>query len=243
MEDILLISIDYILGIVVYIIFLIYSGILIMITLKAIRRNIRNRLNQVFALFCLTMSLSSILLFFILFRDPSLSILATILANLMYYIGAILSAGLLLLCTLILLNYEKMANLVNIFFYIVIYIGITSGLWLIPNGVQVEVFQNTSPLTTFNLAFFLYFFLSLLFMFILTTYVSFKIYASFSEKILKKRFRFSIGGILLFFCYPMFTSVLVFFRLSFFIYTIIIIILVFLGISFIYYGLADTLEN
>lgn len=238
-----LISDDYILSLAVYLIFLIYSGILFFITVKALRRNIRSRLNQVFAGFFLTMSSSSILLFYILFRDPNLSGLATILAKSMFYIGAIISAGLLFLYTIILLKYEIMSKLINVALYVIIYSGITSGMLFIPNGVVIEVKTDTLVYTIWTPEFFLYFFIVILFLTILTIFSSFKVLKSFNDRKLKHRLSYSIAGIVLFFSYPIFTSILIFFRLSFFLYTIIIVIASFLGISFIYYGLARTLEN
>lgn len=237
-----MISADYILSIIVYIIFLIYSGILFVITIKALRRNIGSRLNQVFAGFFLTMSSSSILLIYILFREPNLSELATFLAKSMFYIGAVLSSGLLFLYTIILLRYDLMSKLKNIILYLAIYIGITSGMLFIPNGINIEVKTDNLD-TNWNLGFFLYFFSVILLLTILTVFSSFKILKSFNEPKLRHRLSYSIAGIVLFFSYPLFTSILVFFKLSFFMYTIIITVASFLGISFIYYGLARTLEN
>jgi hypothetical protein len=236
-------SIDDILSILVYLIFVIYSGILIFITFKALKRNVRSKLNQVFASFCLTMSTSSVLTFYILFRDPVLSLIATEIAIISYFIGAIMGAGLLFLYSLMLFKYDVMSRLKNILIYLIIYIGITSIIVFIPEGMTVEVFSNSLNITTMTLEFFMFFFTILLIMLIATLILSFKNLASFTNKELRRRFLFHIVGIGLFFSYPMFTSILIFFSLSFFFYTIIMIIIVFLGIGFIYYGLAKTLEN
>ncbi|NHJ20967.1 MAG: hypothetical protein EAX91_08500 [Candidatus Lokiarchaeota archaeon] len=236
-------SFDYILSIIVYLIFLIYSGIIIYITYKALRRNVRSKLNQVFASFCLTMSSSSVLTFYILFRNPALSLLATVISVSAFFIGAIGGAGLLFLYSLILFKYDIMSKLKNILIYLIIYFGITSIMLFIPEGMTIEVVTNSIVVTTMNLEFFLFFFITLLIMLIATLYLSSKNLSSFTNKELKKRFLFYIGGVGLFFSYPMFTSILIFFHLSFFFYTIIIFIIVFLGLSFIYYGLAKTLED
>ncbi|MFX0074251.1 MAG: hypothetical protein ACFE96_02320 [Candidatus Hermodarchaeota archaeon] len=236
-------SIDDILSILVYLIFVFYSGILVFITFKALKRNVRSKLNQVFASFCVTMSTSSILTLYILFRDPALSIVATGIAVSAFYIGAIMGAGLLFLYSLILFKYDEMSRLKNILIFLIVYLGITSIILFIPEGMTIEVIPNSVVITSMTLEFFLFFFTTLLIMLITTLYLSFMNLRSFINKDLKKRFFFFICGVGLFFSYPMFTSILIFFHLSFVFYTMIIFIIVFLGIGLIYYGLAKTLEN
>lgn len=168
--------------------------------IKILKRNPKDRLNQVASSYFITISISAIVNFiYASFSDPIFQPLVNFLYKITIYLLCY-ATGLLLLI-IILLNKPMMIYTTKFQIkFLLIYGGILSGIFLIPNGVSVRIQSDGTQLfPVWSFPFFLYIIIILLTTMIYSFYLCIKIYKKFKSKILVKRIKLLICGIICYF--------------------------------------------
>jgi len=132
---------------------------LIVISYNILKRDSRNRLNQLLSLFNISISISLVCNFiYASFSDPSLEALATLLHKFAAYF-IIMGAGFLLLFNILLYKPDcKMSKLKYQILFLTFYFIIGIGFFLIPGGVKIIILSDGTQLyPVWNLSFFLYY--------------------------------------------------------------------------------------
>lgn len=174
-------------------------GLIFLITIyKLLKRDVKNRLNQILSTFLFLIFLSVISnLIYASFSDPKLEPIANLLHTFSVYFIT-LSSGFLLLFILM-LYYPK--NSISLTKYQIIFISfyssISSGLFFIPNGVKVEILSNgIQKYPVWSFLFFLYFILLFIPTMVYSIIICMKIYKKLkNNSSLAKRMKFFIVGI------------------------------------------------
>jgi len=189
--------------ILIYIIHVSAAFLLLIIVYKVLKRNPKNRFNQIFSLFFFSNIISIVNnCFYAPISDPALEGLVSYLHLLSIYL-LILSTGFILLCLFLMYYPEKMIQLKNQLIFILIYGGLVSIMFLIPNSATIEISADGnqgSPQWNFNLFLFIIIFSSVSLM--LTFILSLKIYKQFENKAIRKKFILFIIGIIILFYNP-----------------------------------------
>ena len=231
-----------------YLVFGVYLTLcifLLLIVYKILKRNPKNRLNQLFSLFYLSLFISVLLnCIYITFSDPSLQSLASLLNVIAFFI-ACLAAGFLSLCILLLYKPLKMTKTKNQVIFILIYGCILSVLFFIPDGSKIVILSSGLQLSpVWNFMFFAYSLTIFIILLIISLLISTKVYKQIQDEILAKRFKFFIIGIFIFYYIPIGVTITNYLdnplmRLLFAMTATII----FVGAIFIYYGIGTKLEE
>ncbi|MFX1445584.1 MAG: hypothetical protein ACFFHV_19380 [Promethearchaeota archaeon] len=219
--------------------------VLLYIVYKILKRNPKNRLNQLFSLFYISL-ITAITLnaVYATFSDPSLETLASFLNVLAFYFSC-LAAGFLFECIFMLYNPRIMAQIKNQILFILIYGGIMLILFFIPGGATIKILDNGTQLSpVWNFPFFAFSLTIVLILFILSFWMSIRIYSQFENRKLAKRFLYFIIGIFIFYYIPIGVTISNYLnspgiRLIFGISAGII----FIGVIFIYYGIGESIQD
>lgn len=181
----------------IYIFFALIFAIILFISYSILKRDMKNKLNQILSLFHICLALS----FFINFiyaslSDPSLEPLATQLHILAIYFVSVSSGFLLLFIILLYKSEIKLKSLKNRLFFMAIYFIISIGFFLIPQGAKVPIKSDGTQLhPVWTLPFFLFYLCVISPTMILSLIISKKIYDEFKVKILAKRMKLFVLGI------------------------------------------------
>ncbi|MFX1445628.1 MAG: hypothetical protein ACFFHV_19605 [Promethearchaeota archaeon] len=181
----------------IYILFVSIFAFFIFISYNILKRDIRNRLNQVLSLFHICLALGLFITFiYASLSDPSLEPLATQLHLVTIYFTTV-STGFLLLFIILLYKSEYRINsLKNQLLFMAIYFIISLGFFMIPNGAIVPIKPDGTQLyPVWTLSFFLFYFCIITTTLILSLIISKKICDEFKVEILVKKMKLFVFGI------------------------------------------------
>lgn len=180
----------------IYVIFVFLFSFFLFIGIRVLRRNPKNRLSQIFSLAFITVSISLIVNFFYPFiTNPKFHSVVNLLNAIAIYLVC-LGMGLLLLFTILLYKPEQIENTKNQLLFILIYSGISAGIFFIPEGTDVKITSDgTQSYPVWNLPFSFYIITVLLCSMIYTLYTGIKIVKKFKSQILAKKMKYFIIGI------------------------------------------------
>ncbi|TFF97758.1 MAG: hypothetical protein EU547_03430 [Promethearchaeota archaeon] len=173
------------------------GGILFLIIALLILRRSRKRLNQIFAMFFISIALSTLFnVIYVPLRNP-LVVKALHLITTFFFAWAMVY---LLLFNLILLKSKKMIDrkiqIASIAFWTAVLIGLA--IIGFAGGVNIDVTTDWKPV--WGQSFFIYEIVaSMLLMFVPTIYFSSQIYQSFQNAELKKRWKYFLVGIIFYY--------------------------------------------
>jgi hypothetical protein len=180
----------------------------------------------------------------VIYAALSNSLLVTILHITTYYLFCF-SFIFLLLFNLIILRSSEIINRRKQFLLIGIWALILAGLYIIGLLGGVTINESTNWKGVWNLGFFLYGIISCYgFTIIPTLYYSIEIYNSFDMDVLKKRWKFYIMGLTIF--YFLFTGTSLSNLIQSDIFNLvwgIVSLIAFLGVYFLYYGVGKQLQT
>lgn len=187
-------------------IYLIETSITIVLTFVAYRvlkRNPKSKFNQFFTFFVLSIVCSLLLnILYAGITEPSFEVFVSFL-NLISYYFIYLSAGFMLLSFFLLAYPEKMMKVKNQVSFITIYGLLAMGIFFIPNGALVPISADgiqSSPIYSLNLLIFSLVFFTLALCISLA--ISFKLYKTFQDSLLRKKFKAFIIGIMILYYNP-----------------------------------------
>ena len=183
--------------ILVYVIYAFICVILIFISYNILKRDIKDRLNQLLASFFLFIVFSLINNFiYASISNPSLQHVATFLHILSAYFITV-AAGFLLLFIILLHNPEgKFSSSTYQILFLVIYSIIGIGSFFIPNGAKIYISQDGTQLyPVWNLFFFLYFLAIMIPNIVVSLIFSIKIHKKLQIEALAKRMKFFLIGV------------------------------------------------
>ena len=181
----------------IYICYLIIFAFILYISYSILKRDIKNRLNQILSLFHICLALSLFINFIYTFlSEPSLEPLATQLHILTIYLGSVSSGFLLLFIILLYKSEINLKSLKNQLFFMAIYFIISIGFFLIPQGAKVPIKSDGTQLyPVWTLPFFLFYLCVISPTLILSLIICKKLYNEFKVKILAKRMKLFVLGI------------------------------------------------
>jgi hypothetical protein len=185
----------------IYILYVVICSIFLITSYKIIRRDAKNRLNQLLSTFLILISFSMISNFiYASFSEPSLEPAAVLLHILSMYLISF-SLAFLLLFNLTLYNPESsITKTSNQIIFLSLYSIISLVLFFIPNGIKIEIlYDGTQSYPVWSFLFFLYYLIIFIPPMIYSLIICMKIYNKFSSKRLAKRMRLFILGILCFY--------------------------------------------
>lgn len=149
----------------------------------------------------------------------------------------------LLAFILMLYKSEKLFNMAKGIFVVIIYAIILVGMVFIPNGVTINARTDWKPVWSWLLL--IYVMTVLTIAFIVSFYVSTKIYKEFKDEQLKKKWRFFLIGIAIFYVFTFGTLLSNTLNIQAFrnIWSIISLILVFVSPYMMYYGVGKQIRE
>ncbi len=185
----------------IYILYVVICSIFLISSYKILRRDVKNRLNQLLSTFLILISFSMISNFiYASFSEPSLEPAAVLLHTLSMYLISF-ALAFLLLFNLTLYNPESsITKTSNQIIFLSLYSIISLALFFIPNGIKIEIlYDGTQSYPVWSFLFFLYYLIIFIPPMIYSLIICIKIYKKFSSKRLAKRMRLFILGILCFY--------------------------------------------
>ena len=165
-----------------------------------LKRDPKDRLNQVVSSFFIMNSLSAIVNFiYASISDPLYQPLVNFLHKITIYILCF-AAGLALLIIILLNNPMVIHETKTQLKFLLVYGSVLYGIFFIPNGVEVKILSDGTQLfPIWSFLFFLYIIIILLVNMVYSFYICIKLYKGFKNKILVKRMKLFIGGIICYF--------------------------------------------
>lgn len=185
----------------IYILYVVICSIFLITSYKILRRDVKNRLNQLLSTFLILISFSMISNFiYASFSEPSLEPAAVLLHTLSMYLISF-ALAFLLLFNLTLYNPESsITKTSNQIIFLSLYSIISLVLFFIPNGIKIEILSDgTQSYPVWSFVFFIYYLIIFIPPMIYSLIICVKIYKKFSSKRLAKRMRLFILGILCFY--------------------------------------------
>ncbi len=185
----------------IYVLYVVICSIFLITSYKILRRDVKNRLNQLLSTFLILISFSMISNFiYASFSEPSLEPAAVLLHTLSMYLISF-ALAFLLLFNLTLYNPESsITKTSNQIIFLSLYSIISLVLFFIPNGIKIEILSDgTQSYPVWSFVFFLYYLIIFIPPMIYSLFICVKIYKKFSSKRLAKRMRLFILGTLCFY--------------------------------------------
>ena len=185
----------------IYILYVVICSISLITSYKILRRDVKNRLNQLLSTFLILISFSMISNFiYASFSEPSLEPAAVLLHTLSMYLISF-ALGFLLLFNLTLYNPENsITKTSSQIIFLSLYSIISLALFFIPNGIKIKILSDgTQSYPVWSFVFFIYYLIIFIPPMIYSLIICVKIYKKFSSKRLAKRMRLFILGILCFY--------------------------------------------
>lgn len=185
----------------IYILYVVICSIFLFTSYKIIKRDAKNKLNQLLSTFLILISFSMISNFiYASFSDPSLETAAVLLHTFSMYLISF-ALAFLLLFNLTLYNPENsLTKTNNQIIFLFLYSMISLVMFFIPNGIKINISSDgTQSYPVWSLVFFLYYLIIFIPSMIYSLIICVKIYKKFSSKRLAKRMRLFILGILCFY--------------------------------------------
>ncbi len=217
---------------------------LVFIGYRVLKRDTRNRLNQVLSLFFFTVA-GGLLInnSYGFISDPSLQQLASFLNILTIFLIAF-STGFLMLFILMIYK-PKLISTTKLQVFLLLIYGMTLiGIFFIPNGAEVRILEDGTQLSPiWSLTFTIYISVYLINSLIILLIFSIKTYYNFENKILAKRLKLFILGSLIFYYIALGAVVNNYLNNPFYriIYAISTLI-TFVGALFIYYSIGTNVN-
>jgi len=186
--------------ITIYIIYLIICVLFFYLGIKIIKRNPKSHLNRILSTFYIITSIALIINFiYPLITDPALQDLINIMNILVIYLIC-LALGFLLLFIFILYRPYSLISTKKQKIFILLYGLICLGLFFIPKGVEVRILSDgTQNPPVWSFQFTAYVLVLILSTMILLIFTCLKIFKTFKSKILVKRIKYFLVGILIFY--------------------------------------------
>lgn len=185
----------------IYILYVVICSISLITSYKILRRDVKNRLNQLLSTFLILISFSMISNFiYASFSEPSLEPAAVLLHTLSIYLISF-ALAFLLLFNLTLYNPENsITKTSSQIIFLSLYSIISLALFFIPNGIKIKnLSDGTQSYPVWSFVFFIYYLIIFIPPMIYSLIICVKIYKKFSSKRLAKRMRLFILGILCFY--------------------------------------------
>ncbi len=222
----------------VYVVFLGICLFFAFLGVKLLKRDMKDRLNQLISLFFLTTSLGLLInLIYATIIDPSLQDLVNFL-NILTIFMMCVGVGFLLLSLVIINNPQETSTKFQVLFMLLIS-SISSILFFIPDGAEVKITTNNEQLfPVWSFTFSATILIILLSMIITSGYLSIKIIRKFKTPIMVKKMKYFILGMCCFYYMVIVVPISNYLNIPFLrqllTYTYFIIII---GAVLVYYGI------
>jgi len=207
--------------------------------IKIIKRDPKDKVNQFLSSFYFIEAIAIVInMIYALISNPMLQNLVNLLSTFAVFLLNF-ALGFLILFTIFLYNPGKMIKSKNQFLFLIIYGGILSIIFIIPNGIEIKILSDGTQLPpVWNLPFTLYVGIFTASSGIHTLYSANKIYKNFNHKELAKKFKYFIFGVFIFYFFYCEGMVFNYLNSSFLRqFFAISLILIIVGAYAIYYGI------